>query len=183
MKTASDKRIQMTKRMLSEELIKAASKRKLEDISVKEICENAGVSRVTFYKYYKTLDDLMDETAQEAMSHIPDEFPGLADETESVEQYLRYIGEHRSLYLLLIENGYFSEILKSRSQKLYDESLIGSTDKTVYDTMMRYSIAGTAGVLHYYLENEPDITPKKFAGIMRRFSETIVNDIREMAHK
>jgi AcrR family transcriptional regulator len=47
----ADKRIRMTKRMLAEQLIEAASVRDFDDISISEICEKAGVSRVTFYKY------------------------------------------------------------------------------------------------------------------------------------
>ena len=70
MKRSADKRIQMTKRLLAQELVRSASQRDLKEISVRELCENAGVSRVTFYKYYKSIDELLAETARNAMADV-----------------------------------------------------------------------------------------------------------------
>lgn len=36
----------------------------LEFISVKEICEKAGVNRSTFYLHYENISDLLDESIQ-----------------------------------------------------------------------------------------------------------------------
>lgn len=38
------------------------SEKSLSDISVTEICKRAGVARITFYKYYKTIGDVLKAT-------------------------------------------------------------------------------------------------------------------------
>ena len=47
---------------MNEALISLLEKKDLEFITVKEICETAGVNRSTFYLHYETISDLMNET-------------------------------------------------------------------------------------------------------------------------
>lgn len=49
---------------MDEALIALLEKKDLEYITVKEICEQAGVNRSTFYLHYETIADLVNETAE-----------------------------------------------------------------------------------------------------------------------
>ena len=49
---------------MNEALISLLEKKDLEFITVKEICETAGVNRSTFYLHYETITDLMNETVE-----------------------------------------------------------------------------------------------------------------------
>lgn len=49
---------------MNEALISLLEKNDLEFITVKEICETAGVNRSTFYLHYETISDLMNETVE-----------------------------------------------------------------------------------------------------------------------
>ncbi len=49
---------------MDEALIALLEKKDLEFITVKEICEKAGVNRSTFYLHYETIADLVNETAE-----------------------------------------------------------------------------------------------------------------------
>jgi AcrR family transcriptional regulator len=85
------------------------------NISIKEICENAGVSRSTFYMYYKDQYDLLGQLEEE----ILDEFDHLIqrhspagamlpakDLTVLIEAVLRYIvNNSNSIQVFLSENG------------------------------------------------------------------------------
>ena len=42
----------------------------LEYITVKEICEKAGVNRSTFYLHYETIADLVNETMENVNKHF-----------------------------------------------------------------------------------------------------------------
>ena len=53
-----------TARRMDEALIELLEKKDLEYITVKEICEKAGVNRSTFYLHYESVSDLVDETAE-----------------------------------------------------------------------------------------------------------------------
>ena len=51
-----------TARLMNEALLILLEKKNYEYITVKEICEKAGVNRSTFYLHYETMDDLLSES-------------------------------------------------------------------------------------------------------------------------
>ena len=53
-----------TARLMSESLLILLEKKDIDYITVKEICEKAGVNRSTFYLHYDTIDDLFAETIE-----------------------------------------------------------------------------------------------------------------------
>ena len=55
---------------MDEAFLELIEKKDFAYITVKEICEKAGVNRSTFYLHYETVGDLLAESAQ----HIIDEF-------------------------------------------------------------------------------------------------------------
>lgn len=50
--------------LMDEALILLLEKKDFEYITVKEICDKAGVNRSTFYLHYETMTDLLEESAQ-----------------------------------------------------------------------------------------------------------------------
>lgn len=50
--------------LFDEALIKLLDEKDYEYITVKEICNKAGVNRSTFYLHYESIDDLLNETTQ-----------------------------------------------------------------------------------------------------------------------
>lgn len=50
--------------LMDEALIHLLTKKDIEYITVKEICEKAGVNRSTFYLHYENIDDLLEETME-----------------------------------------------------------------------------------------------------------------------
>ena len=66
-----------------------------EALSIKNICEEAGVSNGSFYHHFKTKDDLLSYYIEEQPSINPDllDLPGSAEEaiTTIVHVYLNYV--------------------------------------------------------------------------------------------
>lgn len=58
-------RIQFTRKVLRESLISLMKEKSIPGISVREICEHAGLSRSTFYTYYKDQYDLLREMEEQ----------------------------------------------------------------------------------------------------------------------
>lgn len=56
-----DKRITRTKNTLKQTLFQLLEHTSFEDISIKELCHTAGISRVTFYTHYNDKFDLVDD--------------------------------------------------------------------------------------------------------------------------
>ena len=175
MERSLDKRIRMTKRLLAEQLVRSAEEKDLDEITIKDLCDKAGVSRVTFYKYYSSIDELMAETAENAMKEvIPDEL----SETEP-EQLIRHLLLNKPLYLLLIEKGYCEDSIKTWLKRSMASGNLPETQQNILAAQMEYAVSGLCGLLHYCLEEEPDLSVRQLTDIILRFHESWTQDVHE----
>ena len=109
-----------TARCMDEALISLLKVKNLEYITVKEICEKAGVNRSTFYLHYETIADLVNEAIEAMnrrfMSYFADT-KGIAEELNHTDlsnlvlitrdylyPYLRFINENKDLYRVAFRN-------------------------------------------------------------------------------
>ena len=105
---------------MDEAFLELIEKKDFSYITVKEICEKAGVNRSTFYLHYETVADLLEECAQ----HIIDQFTAFmphdtADFLENLRRrpleelylitpeylkpYLEYVKAHRRVFRTTVE--------------------------------------------------------------------------------
>ena len=106
---------------MDEALITLLEKKELEYITVKEICETAGVNRSTFYLHYETISDLLEETVaminERFLSYFPQteeavlggmEHRELKDlvlvSREYLLPYLRFIRDNKKIYRAAFRN-------------------------------------------------------------------------------
>ena len=61
--------------LMDEALLQLLEKKDFAFISVKEICQKAGVNRSTFYLYYETTNDLLEETIERLNEKFVSSFP------------------------------------------------------------------------------------------------------------
>jgi len=66
----NDYRVMLTKKMFRQALTSLLMKNPLPSITVKELCETAGVNRGTFYSHYKDIYDLMDSIEKEMFDEL-----------------------------------------------------------------------------------------------------------------
>lgn len=105
---------------MDEAFLELIEKKDFAYITVKEICEKAGVNRSTFYLHYETVGDLLAESAQhiidrfvEFMPYETADFINKLNECpieelylitpEYLTPYLTYIKEHRRIFRTTIE--------------------------------------------------------------------------------
>lgn len=105
---------------MDEAFLELIEKKDFAYITVKELCEKAGVNRSTFYLHYETLNDLLAECSQ----HLVDQFVTYMpyDTAEFLEKlqerpleelylitpayltpYLNYVKEHRRVFRATVE--------------------------------------------------------------------------------
>ena len=70
----SESKYYNTALLMDEALLYLLEKKEFEYITVKEICEKAGVNRSTFYLHYETINDLLIETIQMISKRFYDNF-------------------------------------------------------------------------------------------------------------
>lgn len=91
---------------MDEALITLLEKKELEYITVKEICETAGVNRSTFYLHYETISDLLEET----VAMINERFLSYFPQTE--EAVLGGMGHRELKDLVLVSREYLLPYLR-----------------------------------------------------------------------
>ena len=121
---------------MNEALISLLKIKDLEYITIKEICEKAGVNRSTFYLHYETITDLVNETVKTVNERFllcfkdSDKLEGEIQDTnldnlilikqDYLLPYLRFVCENKDVYRVAFRNpnemqtniryGYFKEI-------------------------------------------------------------------------
>lgn len=89
-------------------------------ITVKEICERAGVNRSTFYLHYETVADLLEESVEYMHRQFCSHFSGMESKVKELSScpekelflltpaylrpYLSFVQQHRQLYRTAMEN-------------------------------------------------------------------------------
>lgn len=99
-----DHRVRITKMLLQESLIKLLRDKPIAKITVREVCEQAGINRATFYAHYHDLDDLNKEIERGLAKAVTDaifSMPG----TASIE---RFCGE---ICRIIVENRGWCEVV------------------------------------------------------------------------
>lgn len=57
-----ESKYQYTASLMDEALLLLLEQKEFDAITVKEVCQKAGVNRSTFYLHYETMSDLLEET-------------------------------------------------------------------------------------------------------------------------
>jgi len=97
-----DARIVRTRRRLQEALFALAQERGIDQVSVSDIAERAGVNRSTFYQHYADketlLADSLDAVAQQAYDQLKEGLTLTQDPPEVLVEFLEHIDQHADLY-------------------------------------------------------------------------------------
>ncbi|MCD8006062.1 MAG: TetR/AcrR family transcriptional regulator [Oscillospiraceae bacterium] len=117
-----NRRVLVTKKLISEALLKLLETRSIEKITITELCETAHVNRSTFYHHYTSQYDVLTEIEDEKVEDIKamlDKIDPKRSFTirEQVEAICVYLKENKSAFLLFMNSKY---ILKDFSEKMFD---------------------------------------------------------------
>ena len=109
--------------LMDQALIELLNKKDFEYITIKEICEKAGVNRSTFYLHYETINDLLEECIENTnknflnyFSETPFEFMEKLKYSNKddlvlithkyLEPYLNYVRDNKVIYQVTAKNPY-----------------------------------------------------------------------------
>lgn len=135
----SESRYFKTALRMNEALISLLEVKDLEYISVKEICQTAGVNRSTFYLHYETVSDLVSETLATINMRFMAYFP------ENTGDVLKRPGEQEKSALLLVTRAYLLPYLRfiKENQNIYRaayQSPIGMQNNERYGHLKKHII-------------------------------------------
>lgn len=175
--------------LMDEALIALLEVKDLEYITIKEICQKAGVNRSTFYLHYETLSDLANEAmevvnkrfqsyfeqkAEDLIDHIDD--MQLKDlvfiNKEYLQPYLQFIRDNKKIYRAAFRNpdGMQVHIQYKDFKKYILEPILKRFN--VPDEIQKYYIA-------YYIEGIIAIVKEWIADDCRDSIESIIDVIEK----
>lgn len=168
----SEVKYQNTAIKMDKAMLKLLETKNFLDISVSEICREAGVNRSTFYDHYLNTYDLLKETQKKIMSdfhnHFIEEsiqFPDFTKESNKdfifispkyLIPYLEYIKEHKRLFKTYLSNlstfnvdeaygDLFEYVLKPIFNKM------GVTNDLIMNYMSRFFLSGITAIVSEWI--------------------------------
>lgn len=177
-----------TAKKMDEAFLALLDKKDFAYITVKDICETAGVNRSTFYLHYETIDDLLKESAEYIIRHFLEYMDRDSEkfiekiETCPMEKlylitpeylmpYLNYIKEHRKIFSLSIKNASILRLEYSYN-KMFRYVFVpilkryGVKEKDMVYIMSFY-IKGIMGIISVWLDNDCKDDVKYIAEIIQ----------------
>ena len=150
-------------------LLQLMKKKSFSGISITELCEKAGVSRMSFYRYYESKQDVL----KKECARITDEFvakSGISYRNNPLKDYFIILFTHlynnRDLALLL-DRADQLDIIKDDFQRVFL-----STYKGVYEEYKSYYISGGLyDVFRHWLRNGFKESPEELAVKLRDILE------------
>lgn len=92
---------------LAETLIDLLNTKSLDEISVRELCNKAGIGRASFYRHYQNKEEILDRHAQSLIQKWTVEFEAAPDSRpwNVFESLFHHLKEHQSFYETLHKTG------------------------------------------------------------------------------
>lgn len=173
---------------MDEAFLQLLEKKDFAYITVKEICEKAGVNRSTFYLHYETLGDLLAESVghmnEQFLSYMNKDSEAFITRLQScpVEElylitpeyltpYLSYIEQHKRLFRTAMENSAVLGMDKSYESMfryvftpILERCGVPEKDRTY---MMTFYIHGLMAIISQWLESNCADTIEHIISVMQ----------------
>lgn len=170
-----DYRIQKTKRSIYNAFIELRSKKPLEKLTVKEICEKAQINKSTFYVYYHDVYDLSDkiedEVISEIMKSLSDTEEILANPALFSERLFMAYTSHQSLISIVFNNSR-SESLPRKIESAIKNAVFSRypqfKDDIDFNIKLTYSIFGGFYTYKEYSQCNDEHTHKVIAELSEK---------------
>lgn len=148
--------------LMDEALLKLLETKEYDYVTVKEICEKAGVNRSTFYLHYETVDELLQESLSYMFQKFNDKYDDRAKlntQSESLGDlylitpeyiipYLEFLRDNRRIFMTAVAkpsifhvNQYFDKMFDSLFRPILDRFRVDETEK-------KYILAFYIGGMH-----------------------------------
>ena len=160
-----ESKYEYTASLMDGALLLLLEQKEYEAITVKEVCEKAGVNRSTFYLHYETMNDLLEETVgrindrfKASLSSVPNDDPSKVVLTSEryLRPYLTFIKENRRAYTVIHRKDHLFHSQKTFEgfyQSIFSPAL---TNFGVKESEKKYVFAfytqGTVAIIGKWLE-------------------------------
>lgn len=186
---------QFTKRAIMQTFLQLLEKQSLDKITVKDIVENCGINRNTFYYYYKDIYDLIDDIFKEETQRIiadKKQYDNWSDEIYNVAQIV--FDYKKAIYHLynsksrdVLEKYLFDAmelIIRNYVRENIDFSGISDENMNFVSSFFSYSLVGlTLNWIREGMQTDSENILKKEASIFENTIRGAIESVRVTNNK
>ena len=152
-----DARIIKTKNKIKEGLLDILQTKRLNEVSISEICEKARVNRNTFYAHFATPEAVIDEIAEDYLTEQYGLFNNCTTTKDVVVTACKHIMRHANKNIILLKNRPLHSFIKrgveyGTNTPIYviDNSEKQYTEKEL-KTIQTYIVSGAVAIIMEWL--------------------------------
>lgn len=187
----ADRRIIKTKKAIYEALVELMQKKKLNSITVTELAAQADINRKTFYTYYSTVNDVLDEGINELITSLKDLLCAMSEDynmfsPQTLFAFLNTIMSDADIARDLFASDNAS-LLFNRLQKALQETLLKelvdngikmNVPSEQYPLISNFVAGGMISVYYEWITNPDGITLDEMA---RTLTTLIISGVHAFA--
>ncbi len=183
MKEHENRRITQTKRYIQESLILLMETKSIYKISIKELCDKAGINRSTFYNHYKSQIEVFDELEKDYLDSINElyktEKQGL-NPGEAIVELLKYMEKNLAVSKLLLGNKvdpeFFNKLKKINKVQEAVDAMHKYVSDDEFEETADFCLAGCYAILMDWINTtENRKSPEEISRIISSLSRNLCN--------
>jgi len=163
---------QYTRKSIEQAVIRLLEYKGYNFLTIKEICEETGISRSTFYEHYQDIDDFMIKFENKLARKINEIFNSIDDFDSQFIKFFTFIRENKIIYKAFLLSNNTSFVAPYMLKKMQERfSQFAKTNGFYYtDREISYHLyyfgGGLKAICGYYLQNDCEETPEQMAKIL-----------------
>ena len=167
----ADRRILKTKKAIYEALVELMQKKKLNSITVTELAAQADINRKTFYTYYSTVNDVLDEGINELITSL--KFLNTIMSDADIARDL-FASDNGSLLFNRLQKALQETLLK----ELVDKDIKMNVPAEQYPLISNFVAGGMISAYYEWITNPDGITLDEMA---RTLTTLIISGVHAFA--
>ncbi|MBS7526886.1 TetR/AcrR family transcriptional regulator C-terminal domain-containing protein [Fusibacter paucivorans] len=186
--TQENQRVRLTKRLLKDSLMAMLKTESIYAISIRELCENAGINRSTFYKHYGSQFEVLAEMEKEVLmgieAELTDKKNALKDRSstsqDNLTRIIQFIDQNLELFKMLVNSNVDPEfpvkllylpIIKAQLENLMPENHAKVDPNYYYD----FIVYGGYSILQRWINKEQREAPEEMARTMLQIFNNLID--------
>ena len=174
-----NQRIRLTIQLLEEALLKLLQEKTIYEISIKELCDVAGINRSTFYKHFNSQFDLlmyMEDKFMEEIGECLKSYGQKISLNKRLIKILDLIKDNLSFTKLLLNNNIDPEFATKLFKKpdivdvINNDNIFTYTDPKIKQYAVIFKMEGCFSVLKSWINNNCDISSKQLSEYLLTFT-------------
>lgn len=166
-----DQRVRLSKQLLRNALTTLLKEKSIHKISVREICDTAEINRTTFYKYYGSQYDLLEDIESILIDELTQKISEKGE--KRMLHILKMIDKNSETYSLFLNNNTSPSFL----QRVFDIPAIydqinkiteDDADNDYNDYLYEFLTWGGYSVVKKWINKENRESPEKMAAYINR---------------